>query len=70
MSHPVPGHDYSERTKYESRKEYANRKGTALGKKENFPKDYVDSKRGLRKALKKINKTNGRAKALNKAKEN
>ena len=68
MSHPVPGHDYSERTNDETRSAYAKRKGTALGKVEHFPKEYVDAKRGLKRALRRTGKTAGIMKALNKAK--
>lgn len=32
MSHPVPGHDYSEQEKYESDKDYAKRRSQAIGK--------------------------------------
>ena len=32
MSHPIPGHDYSEQTKDESKKEYSARKSAALKK--------------------------------------
>lgn len=32
--------------------------------KDSFPREYVLAKRGLKKVLSRINKTNGRAKAL------
>lgn len=72
MSHPNPGHDYTERSNNESRKEYANRKGAALGKREHFPKEYVDAKRGMRRVLKKVRASSAKVKALDtlKNKEN
>jgi hypothetical protein len=35
MSHPQPGHDYSEQTEHESDKEYKGRRSVALHKKMN-----------------------------------
>lgn len=64
MSHPIVGHDYSEKHNEETRTEYARRKGEALGKVEQFPKEYVQAKRYLRRALKRVGKTAGMAKNL------
>lgn len=70
MSHPVPGHDYSEQHKHETHHEYSKRRGEALGKVEHLPKGYVVSRRTFKRGMKSVHRQiNSVTKALGKAKE-
>lgn len=64
MSHPIPGHDYSERHNEETRSEYARRRGEAFGLVKHLPKERVEANRRMRRGIKKIHKVGGRLKAL------
>lgn len=62
MSHPDPTHDFENERVEDSK--FAPKKNSS-----SFPKEYVEARRGLRRTLSRINKTAGRAKALNKKKK-
>lgn len=63
MSHPVPGHDYSEQTKGESNKDYVKRRKNAMGKaieKKKITRDEHIGKYGSLYSGKEIKNSNRR----------
>ncbi len=68
MSHPQPGHDYSEQTNRESDSDYKKRaaKGKALKKKVSYTKNVDGSYNKFNwKPVKKVDSAGMRAKAKN-----
>lgn len=66
MSHPLPGHDYGEKT-YPS--DSPHKDSGYAPKKSSLPKEFIHSMRSSRKMLSKLHKQNGKMKALTKAKK-
>lgn len=54
MSHPIPGHDYSEQTRHESNKEYNKRKGAAYNAKTKALEHAKVEPSGMKKHLRKM----------------
>lgn len=64
MSHPIPGHDYTERHEEESKSEYNARRRKALGHKVMSPVVHNRPEfKEVRKAYQGINSTPAKAKA-------